>query len=182
MKAEKIQLEDDENILLYVRKHWFILALRVFSLFIIAILPPIFGYGILTLTALPLPEMLHAGHFTAFYSCWLILIWISLFSIWTNYYLDIWIVTNKRLIAIDQQHFFSRSIASFRLERMQDILTDVSGIIPTFLDYGTIEIQTAGSEERFTVHGVPSPSEIKSVMLESADKLISGNSNIRMGL
>jgi hypothetical protein len=176
MKTEKIQFEADEVILLQVRKHWFVLCIQLLFVLVLAFVP-----GLFISLALSAEDTFHfqginTSVATALYAGWLIIMWMILFSIWTNYYLDVWTVTNKRLIAVDQRGFFSRVISSFRLERMQDISVSVHGIIATFLDYGTIEIQTAGFEERFKVTGIPGPADIKSIILSSADILIANGS------
>ncbi len=172
MIAEKIQLENDERILLQVRKHWFVLCMQVSSIVLLSLVP-LFAYFVIGGVLGGRMAVLPTGLPIALYSGWLIIMWMFLFSIWTNYYLDMWIVTNKRLIAIDQMGFFRRSVASFRLERMQDIKVSVDGILATFLDYGSLEIQTAGEENNFKVHGIPSPADIKATILASNDTLIS---------
>lgn len=170
MKAEKIQLENDEQILLQVRKHWFVLATRVLSILVLAILPLIFPVALGSFVALFIE--IDTSLLVALYTSWLIVMWMMLFGVWTNYYLNIWIVTNKRLIAVTQHGFFFRTVASFRLERMQDIIVSVNGILATLLDFGTLEIQTAGEEKNFKVSGIPSPADIKATILQSADTLI----------
>ncbi|QQR65019.1 PH domain-containing protein [Candidatus Kaiserbacteria bacterium] len=172
MKTEKIQLDDDEEILLQVRKHWFVLCMHVISIVVLAILPlPFFGVATSSTTITKLIPINDAFVVTL-YCAWLIILWMVLFSIWTNYYLDVWTVTNKRLIATDQQGFFRRTMSSFRLERMQDISVRVDGILATFLDYGTLEIQTAGEENLFKVTGIPCPADIKALIVNSSDNLM----------
>lgn len=172
MKTEKIQLDQDEEILLQVRKHWFILFTNVLGVVILALLPiPFFAVAMSSKTITALIPVNDAFMVTL-YCAWLIIQWMVLFSIWTNYYLDVWTVTNKRLIAVDQRGFFARTIASFRLERMQDISVRVDGILATFLDYGTMEIQTAGEEDHFKVTGIPSPADIKALIVNSSDNLM----------
>ena len=73
---------------------------------------------------------------------------------------------------VDQRGFFRRFISSFRLERLQDINTEVNGIIATILDYGTVEAQTAGSShETFVGYYMPKPQEIKAEIIRFADHL-----------
>lgn len=172
MVTEKIHLEDDEHILLQVRKHWFILCIQVCALFFASVFPLFLGYFFFSIVDISFLGTQATGILTAFYATWLIIMWMVLFTIWTNYYLDLWIVTNKRLIVIDQNGFFHRTVSSFRLERMQDIQVSVQGIIATFLGYGTLDIQTAGEEDHFKAYALPDPADIKSVILESADALL----------
>lgn len=172
MKTEKIQLDEDEEILLQVRKHWFVLCMNVISVIILAILPIPLFVVIVQSTPLIIFIPINDAFVVTMYCAWLIILWMVLFSIWTNYYLDVWTVTNKRLIAIDQQGSFKRTMSSFRLERMQDITVRVDGMLATFLDYGTLEIQTAGEENLFKVTGIPYPADIKALIVNSSDNLM----------
>ncbi len=171
MRVSQIQLEADEQVLLTVRKHWFILGVQIFAILILAIVPCIFFVAISIVAPTSLLQKVNAGLMITLYTGWLILIWMSLFSAWTNYYLDVWTITNKRLTAVDQKGFFFRTTGSFRLERVQDIIVSVNGIVPTLLNYGTLEIQTAGEEKNFKAFGLPNPSRIKSLILNATDQL-----------
>jgi len=172
LKIEKIQLESDEYVLMHVRKHWFLLATQIFGVVVLALFPLI-AYEIMqNVEGLPVfPFVIPVQTLIGIYTAWVLILWMNLFNIWTNYYLDVWTITNKRLITVDQHGFFSRTIATFRLERIQDIVTSVSGIIPTLLDFGSLEIQTASEEAMFKMDGLPKPGELKAVILAAADGL-----------
>ncbi len=172
---EKIQLEPDETILTKVRKHWFILASKVFGIFIAGLMPlvlfPLIAYIGSSFEG-TLPEI-NGALATALTATWLLILWMVLFNIWTNYYLDLWILTNKRIIAIDQRGLFNRSISSFRLERLQDLNVEIIGIIATFLDFGSLKAQTAGTENwDFKVSGLPQPRELKALILKASDSVM----------
>ena len=173
MNIKKIKLESDEKILLQVRRHWFVLATQIFGIVIAAILPSIVytvifnNVQIAEIFTLNVPAEIPV----ALYSAWLLVVWMALFNIWNNYYLDVWTITSKRLIVVDQKGFFSRTTASFRLDRLQDIEISVHGMLATFLDYGSLEIQTAGEERNFSATGLPSPGSLKALILRATDLL-----------
>jgi uncharacterized membrane protein YdbT with pleckstrin-like domain len=172
MLTEKIQLENDEVILSQVRKHWFVLFLQMFGVGIGAFLPLVFLYA---LDATPLRDIIdirmYGSEMVAFYAGWLIIIWMALFGVWTNYYLDVWTVTNKRLITVDQRGLFHRDTGSFRLERLQDININVRGILATFLKFGDLEAETASGDKNFTARGIPNPQELKALILQASDRV-----------
>lgn len=175
MLLEKIILEDDETVLAQTRRHWFVLFSKTISLFLAAFAPGILLFVVTNITQFQQvinTIAAYGGQIIFIYAIWVLLIWMALFSVWTNYYLDIMTITNKRIVVVDQLGFFSRSTGSFRLERLQDINVDIHGIIATFLDFGTLEAQTAsGSEEEFRVHGLPHPRELRATILRAADGL-----------
>ena len=101
---------------------------------------------------------------------WSLLVLMLGFMAWTHYYLDLWIITDRRIITIDQVHFFNRKVSSFRLERLQDIKVSINGIIPTFLNFGTLRAQTASAlESNFMSSGLPDPREIQATIQRATD-------------
>ncbi len=179
MLAEKIQLEADEHILIQVRKHWFVISMQLLGVVLIAALPIFFQ---VVFTYLPpriheaIPFTLETPVLTSLYAGWFIIMWMALFNIWTNYYLDVWTITNKRLISVDQRGLFNRNTGSFRLERLQDINVSIRGIIPTFLNYGLLEAQTASEDREFVAYNIPEPQELKALILSAADSITFGES------
>lgn len=95
-------------------------------------------------------------------------IWIFFFSQFTDYYLDINIVTNDRILDINQKGLFGRTVAELDLTRIQDVHSEIKGIIPTMLNYGTVEVQTAGGEQNFVFEQVPNPHVVRQRIIELA--------------
>lgn len=174
MLLEKIQLEPGEEILITVRKHWFVIATELFGAFLMMLFP-----FFIVLIIIMFPNFLDAvdfslAHYTkliAFGSAtWLLLSLMIGFMTWTHYYLDLWIITDRRIISIDQIAFFHRNVSVFRLERLQDIEVEVNGVLATFLNFGTIKAQTAGnSETNFVSKGIPDPRKIQSIIQGAMD-------------
>lgn len=173
--TERAHLEPDEIVLRTVRKHWFILLERTIGT-VLLFLVPVVGYVLLSsfdpfasaIAALP-----HTSETLLFaISFWFLLCWMMLFSTWNDYYLDMWTITTKRIIAVDQRGMFTRSIASFRYERLQDVTIDIPGFIATMLDFGNIHAQTAGHDIDFAISGIPKPRDVKSLILQSAEAVV----------
>ncbi len=175
MDTEQLKLEPEEAVLRLVRKHWFILLCRTAGIVFGGLAPLILITLILASdTGARLVPNIHLFYKPAvfFGTAWSLMVWMVLFGSWTDYYLDMWLITNKRVIAIDQRGFFNRSVASFRLERLQDITVDIRGIIPTLLDFGTVKADTASHSDVFVIRGAPRPREIKSLIQEHADQAV----------
>ena len=176
MNTEQLKLEDGESIIRTVRKHWFILFTQTIGLALAGIAPLILASIIIPNTQL-LPNItvditLWYRPLVFFGTAWILVIWMMLAAVWTDYYLDMWIITTRRVIAVDQKGFFNRSVASFRLERLQDITVDINGLIPTLLDFGTINADTASHSDVFVIRGAPHPRDIKALIQEHADEVI----------
>lgn len=91
---------------------------------------------------------------------------LALFHAWVVYYLDIWIITNERVIAIDQRGLFNRTVSELRLNRIQDVTSETKGFIPTLFKYGSIRVQTASEQDMFSFNEVPNPEIIARKLLD----------------
>lgn len=175
MLYEKIELEPGEQVLKEVRKHWFVIATQLFGSFVLLFLP----FFVLFLMAL-FPDILEKftfslSHYTKLIifgvASWSIICLMSGFMTWTHYYLDLWIITDRRIIIVDQIQFFNRSVSIFRLERLQDIEFTVNGLIPTLLNFGTIAAQTASAfEGNFKTSGLPDPRNLQAIIQKAMDQ------------
>ena len=156
-----IRLEKDEKILFIIRKHWFVFFVDIISVAILLLTPIVIIVG-----SYYLKEFIDiSGNDIALIatatSVILLFVWTAMFLIWTDHYLDILILTNKHIIDVEQKGLFSRELSMFRLDSIQDVTSEVNGLIPTFLKFGTIHIQTAGDDEDFLVRGIPKPFDVR---------------------
>lgn len=97
-------------------------------------------------------------------------VWLFFYTAFVNYFLDIWIVTNDRIIDIHQHGLFARTIAELDLFRVQDVTSECHGLFATIFDFGNVYIQTAGEKERFTFFNVPEPHKIREAIIQLADE------------
>jgi hypothetical protein len=155
-----------------VRKHWFVLATSLISFALLAYLPSL---------VLPFLEFLaravpNSGSVVAFaiaespyvrlgYGLWLLMLWVAAFNTFTRYYLNQWIVTNTRIVAIQQYGYFSREVSSVLLVKVQDVQSDTQGIFETLLGYGQLEVQSAGTQEHFIMDGISDPPGLRDLIM-----------------
>lgn len=92
-----------------------------------------------------------------------------------DYYLDVYIVTNERIVDIAQDGFFRRSISELYLREVQDVSATVKGIFPTTMHYGDITIQTAGERPNFVFKNVPNPYKISKIIVDLHEAAIEGD-------
>lgn len=96
--------------------------------------------------------------------------WLFLFQHYIDYHLDVWIVTDHRILNIEQHGLFARTVSELRLHRVQDVTAEVHGFLHTMLDYGTVYIQTAGETQRFSFEEIPHPNQVAKLILDLAEK------------
>ena len=165
-----IQLYEDEKIIKIVRRHWFVVAIDALVFLILAIVPLFIITTILNTLTKGGGTLLYGPLIAFFYVVWLQFTWNTLAVTWTtNYYLDVVLITNRRLLKIEQLGLFARDVAEMRLEKIQDIRVDVLGLFSSLLNFGDLKVQTAGEEEQFVIYNVPNPNEIKNIIFEHHD-------------
>lgn len=174
-----LKLNDKEKVRLVKRRHSFLLKLELL---------PLCGLFFLILFGMIIfpffyrePEWFqviydYIGEFNAFYFFYFIAIiflsflWQVIFMIIASYYLDCWVVTNQRTIHTELMGLFRRYISSISHYRIQDVSVDVKGILGTYLNYGDVQIQTAGQFREFLFRQVPDPYETKNQILQAKNE------------
>ena len=156
-----IRLEKDEKILFTIRKHWFVFFVDIISVALLLLIPIAMIFGIHYLKQFMDISGNNIALVAIVTSVILLFVWVSIFIMWTDYYLDILILTNKHIIDVEQKGLFSRELSMFRLDKIQDVTSEVDGLIPTLLKFGTIHIQTAGDDKDFLIRGIPSPFDVR---------------------
>lgn len=161
-------LEPGEEVKLFVRRHWVALARGLVGPVVLAVPPVAVRVG-LTYRGVDLfEEPLGLGGLLlglAGHLIWLIALLFAL-SVFVDYYLDTWVVTDRRLISIEQAGLFARTIAQLHLARVQDATARVEGPLATVLDYGDVFIQTAGEQERFIFTSIHHPNRVVTQIME----------------
>lgn len=159
-----ITLHEGEEKILEVRRHLFVFYARMFWLTVLVLLPLI----IFSIFRGYLEILLNGSEgmvFSALYLLWILILWMSFFYQWTDYYFDVWIVTNERIVDVEQVGFFSRKVSTLQLDRIQDITVRVDGMVATFLKFGDLHIQTAGDQPMFVIKQASQPLEVKEAIL-----------------
>lgn len=172
-----LDIEQNEKIILKVRRHKLVLVFEALFLIFFVVLPPIL-YIVSEITINIKGN--DTALFLSVYSGVLLIGWVTFFVIWTNYYLDVLVVTDRKIIDIEQMGFFHREVSTVKLENIEDITVNISGVIATFLDYGTLKIQTAAESREFIIRDVPQPNKVKSVIFEFHNKQISAPQSVKV--
>lgn len=168
---EEFELEPGEEIIKSVRVHPFVLATRLAPFVLMFFVPAVFSL-LISIFAASSPQAAGVfssamlGHFSRFLvGVWFLGLWMGAFTIFTQYYLTVWVVTNMRIVDIRQLGFFNRTVSSFMLTRVQDVTTDTSGLMATLFHYGRLSVDTAGKEEDFAMNGIAYPEDMRDIIM-----------------
>ena len=167
----EIKFLPDEKVVLKLRKHWIILLRDTIGTIILTFLP----FLLLAVLQIFVPQYHDFKDYFAFTLfatvLWLLIIWMALAVIWTDYYLDLWIVTDKRIISVDQISLFNRKVTTLGHDRIQEIIVKEENFMQAFFKYGTLDIETASpTDGDATMEGIPKPENVRRVIPDEQSK------------
>ncbi|MBI2410120.1 PH domain-containing protein [Candidatus Kaiserbacteria bacterium] len=166
---KEFELEPGEHVVWEARRHWFLFLADLLPYAILAILP------FATANVIPFvpPLAPYQKYFDyaeplerALLGLWFLIVWTSAWGRFTKYFLNAWVLTNQRIVNIKQRAYFNREVSSLFLSRVQDATTEVAGILPSLLNIGNINVQTAGATEKFDMRGIPRPEQMRDLILK----------------
>ncbi len=156
--------KEGEEVVLFLHRHWWTIVNRIVFIVIAAFVPfivvVVFGQLLLKYDAMAVFAFLWAAYY--------LLLWFFLFYTLTIYNLNNWIVTNMRIIDRYQRGFFDQEVAELSLVNIQDVSFKMEGLIPTMMNYGDIEVQTAGNDQKFSFVDIPDPQKVKDEIMKIA--------------
>ena len=88
-------------------------------------------------------------------------IFAVIFKIYFIYTNSFCLITNQRVINVDQRGFFDRRITETEFANIQDVTNITKGMIGTSLNFGEIVIQTAGKENKLSIKFIPDPYQVQ---------------------
>lgn len=166
---KEFELEPGEHVVRAARKHWFLFVVELIPYAVFAILPFAIP-GTLRLFT-PLAPFADFFDFTspfgrATIGIWLLVTWTGAWGAFTRYFLNVWVLTNQRIVDVKQHGYFNREVSSILLNRVQDVTTEVEGVLPSLLGIGDITVQSAGAVDEFHMHGIPRPEQMRDIILK----------------
>lgn len=163
--------KNDEKILLQLHRHWFVFFTKLLMIVAAAALPAV-GMWMWIRTAhwILAPDTLGYAMIVMGASFFFLFMWLLLFGFWLDYALDFFVVTNKRVVDVEQSGLLDRTVSEQYLDKVQDVTHEIKGFWPTFLHYGNVYIQSAGQKERFIFEDVPNPDKVAMIILQNSEK------------
>lgn len=156
---------ENETILAVIHRHWFDITTHFI---LIGLFVALLGAIFFTLPKIANPTSFfsHPIVILFFQNTFFLILWLYAFLVWIDYYFDVWIITNERVINIEQKGLFVRTVSELKFSRIQDVTSEVRGMLPTILNFGDVKVQTASEEDFFLFRQVPDPYHVKDVIME----------------
>lgn len=165
----EFELEPGEQVVRTARKHWFLFLMTLLPYAILAAFPfALPGLPALSSDAAPYASLLDVSRplVRAAFGIWLLAVWTGAFSAFTRYYLNLWVLTDRRIVEITQRGYFNREVSSLLLSRVQDVTTEVEGVLSSLLGIGDIVVQSAGAVDKFRMRGIPRPEQMRDIIMK----------------
>lgn len=154
--------ESGERVVMLLRKHPFVIYVRLCFFLLLALIPIVLGtvfYTLLKSKGL-MPLFLFVS------SIWYLILWLLAFYALTMYSLNILLITDRRIVDREQKGFFNRKISELHVSKIQDISVHTKGLIETFLKFGKVVVQTAATEREFCFSQIPHPERVKDTIMK----------------
>jgi uncharacterized membrane protein YdbT with pleckstrin-like domain len=88
---------------------------------------------------------------------------LEAFLMW---FYNVYLITDERIVDVDFHNLLFKNISSAKLDRIEDISNEAGGIGASIFNYGTVKIQTAGSQNEFEFAHVPQPAKVTAFLNE----------------
>lgn len=159
-----INQEDNEAIIIFLRRHFITNIPWLFATFVLLLLPiltiALFRLSNFSLFTLPphfLPILLSFYYLVVFNFAFVN------FIVW---FYHVGIVTQKRLLDLDVYNILNHQLAETNLTEIVDVSYSQRGFFQSFFDYGDIPIQTEAYKANFEFELAPKPAVVSDIITD----------------
>lgn len=153
-------LKEGEKAVLVVRKHWASFIMPIFKTFLILIVPFFLSFFL----------------FSSLLGVIIFFVWTSIglaygLYQWLCWYFDSFIITNQRIINVNQKRLFARSVSETNLANVQDVTYEINGFLASIFNYGTVRVQTASALSLLEIPSVEKPKVVQELIMDLHQKV-----------
>jgi len=159
LKLIHLSLYPNERLVKMIRQHKIKIVAPLILSFLIYFLAFFFLFYFISLGKMGMiffSTLLFIGALYAFYK----------FYFW---YFNVLILTNKRVIDIDQKKFFERVISDVAYRQIKDVIVRVKGLFQILTHSGTLYLILENKGDNFEIRYVANPEKIKDLILKLRD-------------
>lgn len=166
-----MQLDKDEHLIVSVKRHKMsAIYIVVVATIIITMLLAALFFGVKYSADLGIAD------YKAIYTIALgFLLVLAMMFTWAALYLNRkneLIITNENIIQVLQFGLFNKQVSQLNMAKIQDVSVDQNGPIATFLNFGVLEIETAGEAANFRFSYTPDPNVIAKIIIEAHEDYV----------
>jgi uncharacterized membrane protein YdbT with pleckstrin-like domain len=149
--------EQEEYIILLLRRHW-ITNIYWIAIAFLMILAPLITMEVPLLSFMPQRFQLMTV------IIWYLVTLAFVFENFLSWFFNVYIITDERIIDVDFTSLTYRRISDAQIERIQDITYKTGGLLRAVFDFGDVYVQTAGKAPEIDFEAVPKPDKVVRVL------------------
>ena len=149
--------DDQEDVVLLLRQHpivnvkWIVIA-------ILGLFAPI------ALNYVPILDFLPQRYQFIAILVWYLLVAAYVLESFLFWFFNVYIVTTERVVDVDFYNLIYKKVSDADLTKIQDVSYNMGGVLRTLLNYGDVDIQTAGELPNFDFAAVPRPDRVAKIL------------------
>lgn len=150
--------ENDETILLFLRRHFLSNTNWITTTVFLSLLPPLASI-LLLLTNLSFFTIPGRYLLILLLFYYLILFGYAYVNFLMWFY-NVGIITNHRVIDVDLISLTTKNVAATILGDIKDVTYHQTGLMSSFFDYGDVMMETEGMKSNFEFNAIPHPAKV----------------------
>lgn len=164
MEYFNYELESGEKFIALIRKHWAVLTLPIAKV--------IMSLAVIILLRDKIIELQYGKDIVLVWIVSSILYGVHQTIVW---YMDCFIITDRRVIDINQKSLFKRTVAEAGIDNIQETVYEINGPLEAILNFGTVKIKTASSGSIIGMEQIPNPAKVKNLIVGTQKKKTNGD-------
>lgn len=153
--AKIVSLNENEKVLKIIRRYWLVYLFSILITFILIAVPFLF-----------IVPLFQWGKFGVV--LFLLFICVGLvygLRVFLSWYLNVFVITNKRIIDVDQKGFLNRAVWDTELNRVQDVTYSQKGLFQTLFHYGNLQIFPSGqTTTKIEIINISKPQKVQELI------------------
>ncbi len=151
--------ERNEKIILLLRQHWFTQLKWIITAIIMVFLP-------LTLNQIPLLDFLSDKGQLMALIIWYLLVIAFVYEQFISWYFHVFIITDERVIDVNFYNLLYKEVSEAKIDNIEDVTYRQGGVVRALLNFGDVNMQTAGEKREFAIEDVPLPGRVVKILNE----------------
>ena len=165
--------DSDEKILYVIRRSFWAVIPSLTFIAILTLIPMVFFPYLYSLN-IKLALGIKSGFIASLNIFWYLFTFGYLFGVFVNWYFNVFIITNKKIVDFDVRGLTYKNTSETALRNVEDVTSRVTGTLGTVFNIGEVFVQTAGEEREFEFSMMDSPSEIRDIISDLISNLKEG--------
>lgn len=151
--------EKKEQILVLLRQHWATQISWLLIAFMMVFVP-------IGLIFIPVLSFLPGNYQFMAIVIWYLLVLAFVYEKFITWFFHVFIITDERVIDVDFYNLLYKEVSEAKIDNIEDVTYRQGGVARAMLNYGDVEIQTAGEKAEFKIENVPEPHKVAKILNE----------------